>query len=173
MSNTNDKTQKPELIEPAPDIAPPAVVEPAPLVIAPAAWEVAQAEASKSLARLQVLQAEVETSGDTLAKEDPDYHYIYVPVAAENEDLVRRRFRAGGWEIVQDAALATSHMWVLRILKTLKQERYQKALAEFNAVVGIINQDHASKNPHAFGANATGVVLTEEQLKNTPRTVLT
>lgn len=169
MANAPDTQEKPG----AEPVTPPAaIITPAPLAIPPTAWEVAQANQSASLARLQVLKAEVETMGSVLVKEDPDYHYIYVPVDVENEGIIKRRFIEGSWEIVQEAAIVSSNMWVLRILKSIKQERYGKALAAFNAVVGILHQDRVGSNPDAVSGQAAGQFLTEDQLKTTPRTIL-
>ena len=162
--NTQDK--------PTPAAGAESIITPAPLAIPPTPWEVAQANQSASLARLQVLKAEVESAGSVLVKEDPDFHYIYVPVDPENEGIIKRRFIEGDWEIVQEAAIVSANMWVLRIPKSIKQERYSKALAAFNSVVGILHQDRVGSNPDAVSGTASGQLLTEDQLKATPRTIL-
>jgi hypothetical protein len=169
MANTPNPQEKPGTAAPAGAAS---IITPAPLAIPPTPWEVAQANQSASLARLQVLKAEVESLGSVLIKEDPDFHYIYVPVDVENEGIIKRRFIEGNWEIVQEASIVSSNMWVLRILKSIKQERYGKALAAFNAVVGILHQDRVGSNPDAVSGKAAGQFLTEEQLKSTPRTIL-
>lgn len=162
---------KPPEIAPEATIVTPAVMPAYAPTVELTPWEQAERQAKATQARLDVLFAEVQLGGRESLKQDPDFHYIFIPADPDNEHMVRRRFAEGGWEVVREGVGSLINTWVLRIRRDLKTDRYQKALSAFNAVVGILSNDRLSQDPNLTGG-VVEQVLTEEDIRSRPSTSL-